>query len=738
MIGNLTKAGNGGAAALRGMPAFFVVLLLVWTGFSTPARAAGPRLVILAVDRMTLDDLRDPARPNLGRLLREGSVGLMTTRSLGGLSPEKIYLSIGAGDALADGAGAGLAVNAEETWQGLAGRDAYRLATGMTARGRVLHLGLAPLARANVSAPGRPGKLGAALAAKGWRLAVLGNADRGGNPGREAVCLVMDGKGTVALGDVGPRTLRRDWRAAGGWRTDYGVLSREFERLGRQSDLLLVVLGDLARVHAAEPSMTPARTAAHLRTALSRLDRFVGRVLSSAARPDRIMLLVASPPLARIAQGERLTPFVIWGRGVPPGLCTSDSTRRAGVITPYDITASIAAQAGLDRALITTGRPIESRPGASAKLAAVYAELIRNYRQRPSVLFIYGYLLLAAFLGALVFHAAGPKHSSAADLCRCLLASLAVAPAFLLFLGLFRLGPVWLTLVWLIVFSGAGALLFRLVLPAAGARLLAVCLCVIVPVMVDVLLGSPLLIRSLMGYSPIFGARFYGLGNEYLGVVLGASIVGASALLTLPVPGRKILAGAALALIALLIAAPRFGANIGGGISAVIGFGYAYLVLLGRRVGMREALLLLAITAGMLILLVFWDLWWSAGHLSHLGQAVLRMRAEGAQAILGIIRAKLAVSLRILAYTPWTWILLGVLVLAPLALRYPPRFLARFVPGDHPLLRCARGLLLTAVVGLLVNDSGIVVAATIIIHLGLVLAHVPWRVSRRARGEAAA
>ena len=684
-----------------------------------------PRLVILAVDRLTLQDLQVNAGPHLHRLMREGAVGLMTTRSLGGLAPEKIYLSIGAGEGLTTGLDSGrLIFDAAETYQGLRAREAYRLQHGGNpGNSGLFHLGLAGLTKANALLPGRFGRLGEALQRQGWRLAVLGNADTNAGPCREAAALLMDREGRVPLGHVGADTLLEDWRAPGGLRTDYAKLRADYGRLCGRAEVVLVALGDLARLQAAGPSLTPAMADRHLRTAMSRIDRFVGQVLQADRRPDRIILLVASPPLSSVASGERLTPFIVWGKDIRPGLAMSGSTRQAGVITPYDITATIAGQSGVNPSLVTLGRPIVSTPGAPDALPRYYAWLVRNYQERAPFFQIYGYAMLLAATIALALAARGRKEGPAAW-ARALLVGLAMVPALLLVQGLMPLGPTWLTLFEI----GLGAILVGFVLSRFrwrdSACLALAGLSTTGLVLLDVLLGSPLLRRSLLGYSPVFGARFYGLGNEYLGVVLGAVVLGGAALLDLRRRGIRSALAVLFLATTLIIALPRFGANVGGGISAFVGLGYTYLLLIGHRVGWRETGGLIFGVLGLVGLLILCDLWGARGHLTHLGQTALRAHREGLGMLMVIVAGKLAMNWRILSYTSWTWVMLGVLLLAPVAFVHPPRWLAGLFPAGHPLAAAIRGLLVTAGVGLLVNDSGVVVAATILIYIGVALVYL--------------
>ena len=52
-----------------------------------------------------------------------------------------------------------------------------------------------------------------------------------------------------------------------------------------------------------------------------------------------------------------------------------------------------------------------------------------------------------------------------------------------------------------------------------------------VVLVVDVLLGAPIIKNSILGYDPIVAARFYGIGNEYMGVLIGTTLIGTTGLL---------------------------------------------------------------------------------------------------------------------------------------------------------------------------------------------------------------
>ena len=45
---------------------------------------------------------------------------------------------------------------------------------------------------------------------------------------------------------------------------------------------------------------------------------------------------------------------------------------------------------------------------------------------------------------------------------------------------------------------------------------------------------------SMLGYDPIGGSRYYGLGNEYMGVLIGSLVIGCMVLLDLVEKKKRI------------------------------------------------------------------------------------------------------------------------------------------------------------------------------------------------------
>lgn len=260
----------------------------------------------------------------------------------------------------------------------------------------------------------------------------------------------------------------------------------------------------------------------------------------------------------------------------------------------------------------------------------------------------------------------------------------------------------------------------------------------LVAVGVDVLWSARLGLVSVLGLQPVTAGRFYGQGNVGFGIVLGAYLVLAAAVVgrgprsqavaargarqadgtaaraddpavDTPRPGR-IAAGVVLTLGAaavVLNAAPQAGADFGGVPALVVATGLMTLAALGIRWSGR-ALLLLGL-AGVLVAGTVMLLDWTRGpgRRTHLGDFVQRILDGTA---LEVVTRKLEQSLGILLAYPLSWLAVLALVLLVVALRRRPGWAAPV--WEHGGLRAALAAgVVASTLGWVLNDSGIAVVA---------------------------
>ena len=120
--------------------------------------------------------------------------------------------------------------------------------------------------------------------------------------------------------------------------------------------------------------------------------------------------------------------------------------------------------------------------------------------------------------------------------------------------------------------------------------------------MLDAVLGTALVSQSALSAYYLSGIRFYGIGNEYMGVLLGAALITAT---MLPKPeGKRWPWGLAwFALVTFVLSFPAFGAKAGGAITAVLTFKVMWQRMRGRPLRAKHMLVALGIGIGVVAVL---------------------------------------------------------------------------------------------------------------------------------------
>jgi hypothetical protein len=673
----------------RGAAPFLLALLLLSPG----ARAdRGRPAVVLCLPGLTVDDVRPDRMPVLDRLTGESSVALVNTVTRATFDP------------------------AGEKWDAEA--SAY-LTLGMGGRGRCtrvdyrggLDLLAAAVARLRQENRGgtravAPGRLGTLLRQAGRQTAALGCADDWQVLHRPILLAAMDGEGLIDRGDVSQRCLRRDPARPFGWISNADYLLQAASPMLPGTDLLWIDAGDLPRAERYAPFCTAPIAAAHRRAALRQADDLLAGLLPLARRA-RAILVVLAPLGGREAGGRRLTlaPLVWYDSQRPPGLLASGSTHRAGLIAMTDVADLLARS--------ITGRPdlapelVRPQPARTPwiELRRLQAEIARADDWRPAGIraaqllllgaallslagLYYGWcrrrqLLLAALplavlAGLGVVTAAGP----APWLLGALLAGLLLSPRVA------RQGAAWRSLTLVYGWFAAGLLL-------------------------ELLPGGRALYASPLGYSLALGARYYGIGNEWMGAITGAVLLVLTVAGQRDVPARRYFwplpAVGALLLVVALFGAPGAGANLGGALSALAGAAVVSLLYAPRRARWWLAALAALLGVAVVGLLMAADARRAAGDQTHVAR--LLQTLHGDLGDLGpTIAAKWGVDWR-MAQGFW-----GILLAIETAAAWMAvTLLRRAADGPPGLPNAARtavaAFTLTAAAAVLFNDSGVLAGA---------------------------
>jgi len=745
--------------------------LLVSGGASAKAApAAGGRAVVILAPYLTWSDVMDGPMPATRSVAQGGLVGDLNVRSgaggAGGRSLERGALLLSAGASVLSDSNAPIAYTATETVGGTQVKDVYTRVFGSApGAAEVLYLGSPRQVLANAAAVSDAvvGSLGQAVRDAGGITVALGNSDPGlGAPPevqeRPAAIMAADVAGLVDLGDVSTSLLVTDPVAPYGVRTDVDALIRGYLRAevrldGAKPALVVIDTGDLARANAWASNATTSTAAAQRSAALDTVDRVVSAVDGSLHPND--VLVVLAPVVPEIPdRPSSFAPLVMRGAGLE-GLALAASTHREGVCTVMDLSATLLESIGIrpPDAMVGSvlagsggGRPLEDRVrtlramnDTAVAVEEVRADAVNWFITMTVVILLASTLLLirgapdapapvwkgarAALvlapcipLAGLLQFAVWRWPSSAASVVAVLLATCVA-----LWAGALALGRGRMATVPLIAVTGLTTLVL----------------------VVDQWLGAPLSFAGVFGYAPLFGARYYGIGNEMAGLLLGSAMVCAGlALDTWPdarwAPGLRRWGWPVLGVVVLgTTAAPFLGANIGAVAWMTVGFGVGWLLLNGRRVwtwrNVVAAVLAVVVIVGLLAAV---DVLGGAGSETHLGRAVTNVTGGGGiSTFVTLVARKAETNLRVLGRTNWTWLLVAVLLLLGY-MRWRPRGEFASMLREHPAFSAVLGAALFAgVVGNFTEDSGVIIPALIMLPVGVSALFLMLDGSPRKPGE---
>lgn len=446
----------------------------------------------------------------------------------------------------------------------------------------------------------------------------------------------------------------------------------------------------------------------------------------------------------------QLRAFIASGPGYEPGTVSSASTRTPGLLQLTDLAPGLLNQLGLDS---PSGIAFETTPdsddpqdrlddlvSASQKATTIYQHL-STFSLLLDITFYVLFLVCGIVLSRSILGRRGGAtiapfiHRSLAWV-SLLIASLPMG-AFLA--GLFPWARLSQPGLGLSVSVAVGSILVFAIslLPPWGrtwrGRVAALALLSVLVISVDLATGSRLQGNSLLGYNPIVGGRFYGLGNQGAAIfIVGLFIFLGLAISWLRAHGHRrlvIVLPVVLGLAAVFVSGnPSWGAKFGGTIATLAGLLVLLALVSHIRLSVFRLMLIGAASLAVLIGIAFLDWLRAPGERSHFGNFFDQLVTGEALQVIG---RKLGANLHIIQVNPALAI---VTPLAVIAILFFLRYLLHF-PRIGPASRTGRltnkwrgrlpqvfedqdihfGFLAAVTgmaVGLVLTDSGIAVPST--------------------------
>ncbi|MDI9449925.1 MAG: hypothetical protein QM380_02035 [Bacillota bacterium] len=687
---------------MNGLKGFGCLMLVFAVLCALPAKAAAQQKVFLILwHGLAWEDIQASPFYNEGIM----AVGTMNTCTGGGEPVTGAYLTIACGSRAFGVADAALMLHSDEQLQGHPAGEVYTVRTGRSSQGdAIVNPQIAAVEHAfdQASYPLELGALADSLRQAGLGLGVFGNSDLSDHRVRWAALVGMDSWGTAA-GYVSCGLLLDDAGYPHGKRTDYTQLLAQVSAAA--VDCAIIDLGDPYRLDALAPFLLPEQYQKLKARAAQEAWEFISGL--HKVFPQAEMLIISPyPDYLRAGQGQWLAPVVIIGRGA--GMLTSGTTKWPGLVSNIDAAPTVVEAFGLDRGHML-GRAVTLDPMDTREAVEVVrkteARIFTVHRHRNQVLrWLIGvqiglYLLTLAFLII-------PRVLDG-RIIRMVQFGLLVCMSLPLMLLVLPQGWYWPAAAVL------GLLLLERSTSSLPGKLMLIALASASLVMFDVLRGSWWMRYSILGYDPVGGARYYGLGNEYMGILIGSLIMGWAILKDAAGAVNRYGGWDLLLFLAAgaVIALPQWGTNVGGTIAAICGFGAAWLMA-RRKIGLKGMAMIAALICAALVLLMLLDSNRPDELQSHIGQTKALINRKGFAAIAEIINRKLSTNLRLLRYSIWSRVLIIGIAAMGASLFWPSRYLHWLIRHHPGIVVGIAGTLAATVGALIFNDSGVVAAAT--------------------------
>ncbi len=691
------------------------------------------KAIVLVLDTINLEELSESNTPNIDLLLKNGSMGLMNARSKSKISNKSsAYLSLGMGVKTLASAQGNLAFNRDSEFPILdyeyfkknsKASDVYKLHTGNTApKGEVLNLALGDVKRIafGVTPNNDIGLLGKTARENGIVVGLLGNNDLD-SPSRDSSLIAMDDKGVIPFGSVGSDLLISDPSVLGGLRLDQNKLSSELDRILPNVDMLFIEYGDPSRIDSSNNIATDSVIKNQKIKAIERADSFLSKVMKKVDLENTLfMVVVPNPSKATISNGNfALTPFIMSSKDTKSGLLTSDSTRREGLVTNFNFAPTLLDYFGVENTDGFIGGPIKSISSKNPKDKLLKDESQFLYLRKYRSTFHWAFIISAgiSLIGLYISKFTKLKTFSYKTLKYLSLTALSI-PLTMMLVSVFGYKSIIIDLTFVIGGAFLIAYLLSKIFKDNLKTMAAIGFVTSLFILADIYFIEKLMIISPLGSDSIAGGRFYGIGNDYMGILLGSTLLGIfSTYHAYQVKKRSIAIFTAIYMFLIVVAlSPFFGANVGGTLSAMVVALIAMFTIFDKKISFKKVFFIFLGVFITVILFASLDMLFNPNP-SHAGRALQGLMTDGSSKFIEIITIKLGQVFWNLFNASWNIILFLQIIIGLLLYKFKNNVLVDLKNRYPSLLKGFLITLIGSIVVFLFNDTGTIAAAIMLIYL---------------------
>ena len=682
------------------------------------------KVIYLSLNRTSLENLLEiPIIKE--KTSNSGYVALMTTKGDGSNTDQKSFASIGSGvraNVLDEDYVKFETLNENEKTQFEAATGVKSWAIGNIKINRNINQNTD-----NGGYGATLGMLGTTLNKNNLKVALLGNSDIKKNDDlkkiRNLALVCMDENGRVQSGNV-DNINKKDDTMPFGISTDYDKLKSETKKYYENNDAIFVELGDTYRLDEYKNNLNENTYKSMKKKIYQNINDYLKEVFEMAGKNDTIYIVSEFESNLDYKTKRRLSPVIKFEKD-GYGLLESSTTRNSGIVSNIDIGVDIINKFGLKNELMIgkVFKNVQDENGIK-KVLKDYERIVSINTIRASVVNSYVGIVSASWVIAMIailFKNKIPKKEKGLGrdqifkVLKELIKLGLIMPLAFLTAPVFQFktpaGLVSGVLIVTIIYYLIGYFLFRKddIKQMGFYAFLTIGL-----IIIDCVIGTPLMKSGIMSYDAINGARYYGVGNEYEGVTIASAVFALAVLLNYKKISKWL--AVVLSLVILITSAmPSMGANVGGAISECVAYLLFILLIFDVKLDLKKIIMIGVATV--LIVVAFAGLDFLMGTESHLAVFTNQIIQEGPAAIFNTFGRKIQMNLKLAKSSVWVNILIVSIVIIG-ALIFKPSGYFKKIHDKYPMI--FKGFMASfvgCIVTLLVNDSGIVAASTAAIYI---------------------
>ena len=682
------------------------------------------KVIYLSLNRTSLENLLEiPIIKE--KTSNSGYVALMTTKGDGSNTDQKSFASIGSGvraNVLDEDYVKFETLNENEKTQFEAATGVKSWAIGNIKINRNINQNTD-----NGGYGATLGMLGTTLNKNNLKVALLGNSDIKKNDDlkkiRNLALVCMDENGRVQSGNV-DNINKKDDTMPFGISTDYDKLKSETKKYYENNDAIFVELGDTYRLDEYKNNLNENTYKSMKKKIYQNINDYLKEVFEMAGKNDTIYIVSEFESNLDYKTKRRLSPVIKFEKD-GYGLLESSTTRNSGIVSNIDIGVDIINKFGLKNELMIgkVFKNVQDENGIK-KVLKDYERIVSINTIRASVVNSYVGIVSASWVIAMIailFKNKIPKKEKGLGrdqifkVLKELIKLGLIMPLAFLTAPVFQFktpaGLVSGVLIVTIIYYLIGYFLFRKddIKQMGFYAFLTIGL-----IIIDCVIGTPLMKSGIMSYDAINGARYYGVGNEYEGVTIASAVFALAVLLNYKKISKWL--AVVLSLVILITSAmPSMGANVGGAISESVAYLLFILLIFDVKLDLKKIIMIGVATV--LVVVAFAGLDFLMGTESHLAVFTNQIIQEGPAAIFNTFGRKIQMNLKLAKSSVWVNILIVSIIIIG-ALIFKPSGYFKKIHDKYPMIfKGYMASFVGCIVTLLVNDSGIVAASTAAIYI---------------------